>query len=99
MRMKALRNFLIVLGSIVALSFVTGYDYIWSGMQETYFRGWKNSNIDDMGYRALRTIEAPAQAQPWPERRSKRLQPFQCFPCSVFHLRASSRSAPFSPTR
>ena len=91
MRMKALRNLLIVLGSIVALSFVTGYDYIWSGMQETYFRGWKNSNIDDMGYRALRTIEAPAQAQPWPER----MKPIDALPASDRQWLAEGLTASF----
>lgn len=66
--MKLLRNFLIAVAALVILSFVTGHGYIWGGMRETYFRGWKNSNIDDIEFRDLRTIAAPATAQPWPEK-------------------------------
>lgn len=65
--MKLLRNFLIGLTGLVLLTFITGYGYIWSGMQETYLRGWKNSNIDDIEFRDLRTIAAADRPQPWPE--------------------------------
>lgn len=44
---------------------ITGHGYILSGMTETYFRGWKNANIDDIRFRDLRTIEAAEVPSPW----------------------------------
>ena len=63
--MKALKVAGIVIFSIVVISFVTGHGYIWGGIQETYFRGWKNSNIDDIEFRDLRTIESADSAHAW----------------------------------
>lgn len=53
-----------VMALIVGLV-VTGHGYIFSGMTETYFRGWKNANIDDIEFRDLRTIEASDAPSPW----------------------------------
>ena len=44
---------------------VSGHGYIFEGMTETYFRGWKNSNIDDIEFRDLRTIAAAESPSPW----------------------------------
>ncbi|MDE0870746.1 MAG: serine hydrolase [Flavobacteriales bacterium] len=64
-----MRKIRIVLWSIlglVTLSYLTNHDYIWGGVRETYFRGWKNSNIDDLEFRDTRTLHASAQPAPWP---------------------------------
>lgn len=71
--MKFFRNLFVTLVALVLLSYVSGYGYIWGGMRETYLRGWKNSNIDDIGFRTLRTIKASEAPQPWPEK----LQPME----------------------
>lgn len=63
--MKALK----VLGGTLLLLviglLVSGHGYILEGMTETYFRGWKNSNIDDIEFRDLRTINAAEAPSPW----------------------------------
>ena len=46
--MRLFKSLLAVIVGIVILSFITGHGYVWGGIQETYFRGWKNSNIDDL---------------------------------------------------
>ena len=63
--MKTARVLLISSFTLVALSYVSGHGYIWGGLAETYFRGWKNSNIDDIEFRDLRTISAANSASPW----------------------------------
>ena len=63
--MRRLRIIVAIVLSFVVLSFITNHGYIWSGIQETYFRGWKNSNIDDIEFRELRTIAASESPQPW----------------------------------
>ena len=50
---------------MVGVSFITGHGYIWGGIVETYFRGWKNSNIDDMEFRDLRALPASSNPSPW----------------------------------
>ena len=63
---RFIKGFLAFVGALVLLSWVTGYGYIWGGMRETYFRGWKNSNIDDLEFRDVVTLPA-VKPQPWPE--------------------------------
>ena len=50
---------------LVAVTLLTGHAYLWGGIRETYFRGWKNSNIDDIEFRDIRTIAAPDSAHAW----------------------------------
>lgn len=63
---RFLKGLFVFLAAVVLLSWVTGYGYIWGGMRETYLRGWKNSNIDDLAFREVSDIPAVAPA-PWPE--------------------------------
>lgn len=63
--MKALKIFGAVGFSLVFLSVITGHGYMWGGIRETYLRGWKNANIDDLEFREVRTIAASDSAQPW----------------------------------
>ncbi len=63
---RFIKGFFAFVGALVLLSWVTGYGYIWGGMRETYFRGWKNSNIDDLEFREVVTLPA-TNPQPWPE--------------------------------
>ena len=63
--MKALKITGLVILLAVIGTLVTGYGYIWGGIQETYLRGWKNSNIDDIEFRDIRTIAAPDSAHAW----------------------------------
>ena len=51
MHMKALRVVVGILVLLVIGLLVSGHGYIFDGMTETYFRGWKNSNIDDIEFR------------------------------------------------
>ena len=54
--------------AVVSLSHLTGHDYLWSGMRETWFRGWENPQIDDLEYREyVRRIPASSNPQPWPK--------------------------------
>ena len=48
--MKAIKVLLSMLALLVIGLNVSGHGYIFAGMQETYFRGWKNSNIDDIEF-------------------------------------------------
>jgi len=68
---SVMRKILILLAVFIAFvltaSYLSGYGYIWGGMAETYFRGWKNSNIDDLSNRTPRKIETGA-AWVWPEK-------------------------------
>ena len=43
--MKTTRTILIIVLVLVALSYITGYSYIWGGLMETYARGWNLSLI------------------------------------------------------
>jgi CubicO group peptidase (beta-lactamase class C family) len=63
--MKAIKVFVGTLALLVIGLLVSGHGYILSGMTETYFRGWKNANIDDIEFRDLRTIAAAEDASPW----------------------------------
>ena len=63
--MKAIKVLVSTLALLVIGLYVTGHGYIVAGMQETYFRGWKNSNIDDIEFRDLRTIAAAENPSPW----------------------------------
>ena len=63
--MKAIKVLLSTLALLVIGLYVSGHGYIVAGMQETYFRGWKNSNIDDIEFRDLRTIAAAENPSPW----------------------------------
>lgn len=63
--MKTLK---VVVGTLLLLVIgllVSGHGYIFEGMTETYLRGWKNSNIDDIEFRDLRTIAAAEAPSPW----------------------------------
>ncbi len=71
--MKTTRTILIIVLVLVALSYITGYSYIWGGLMETYARGWNNSNIDDIEFRDLRTISASDSATPWIDKRSSEI--------------------------
>ena len=54
--------------AVVALSYLTNYDYLWGGIRETWLRGWENPQIDDLQFREhVRTIPASSNPQPWPE--------------------------------
>tara|TARA_Y100000385_G_scaffold291663_1_gene371171 strand:+ start:3691 stop:4848 length:1158 start_codon:yes stop_codon:yes gene_type:complete len=68
--MKTTRTILIIVTAVVALSYITGHGYIWGGLVETYARGWNNSNIDDIGFRDLRTLSASDSASPWIAKKS-----------------------------
>ena len=59
--------------TLVALSYISGHGYIWGGLAETYFRGWNNSNIDDIEFRDLRTISASNSGSPWMEKNERDL--------------------------
>ena len=63
--MKAIKVLVSTLALLVIGLYVSGHGYIVAGMQETYFRGWKNSNIDDIEFRDLRTIAAAESPSPW----------------------------------
>ena len=63
--MKILKILVVAIVAVVAGLLITGHGYILSGMTETYFRGWKNANIDDIEFRDLRTIEASVAPSPW----------------------------------
>ena len=63
--MKTVRILLISSCILVVLSYISGHGYIWGGLAETYFRGWNNSNIDDIEFRDLRTISAANGGSPW----------------------------------
>lgn len=63
--MKAIKVLVSTLALLVIGLYVSGHGYIVAGMQETYFRGWKNSNIDDIEFRDLRTIAAAENPSPW----------------------------------
>ena len=65
--MRLFNSLLAVIVGIVILSFITGHGYVWGGIQETYFRGWKNSNIDDLEFRDIRVLQSADVAQPWAE--------------------------------
>ncbi|MFZ8837304.1 MAG: hypothetical protein ACO2XQ_09675, partial [Flavobacteriales bacterium] len=54
-----------ILVLLVLTTWVTDHGYLWSGIQETYLRGWKNSNIDDIEFRDLRTIHADSVGEAW----------------------------------
>lgn len=64
---KFLKIFAAVVVLLVGISFATGYGYVWGGMRETYLRGWKNANIDDLEFREVRTLTKAPVPQPWPE--------------------------------
>ena len=72
--MKTVRILLIILTLLVGVSFITGHGYIWGGIVETYFRGWKNSNIDDMEFRDLRALPASSNPSPWMAKNSLGLE-------------------------
>jgi len=58
----------VVVTSVYILSVFTNHDYLWSGIRETWLRGWENAQIDDLPFRDhLRTIPASSNPQPWPE--------------------------------
>lgn len=78
------------LGAVVLLSWVTGYGYIWGGMRETYFRGWKNSNIDDLAFREVSDIPATSPV-PWPEK----MLPESALSASHAEAMAASMAASF----
>lgn len=63
--MKLLRYFVVFLIVVIASLSFMGYDYLFGGVVETYFRGWKNSNIDDISFRELRTIAPSTAPDPW----------------------------------
>ncbi|MBN30928.1 MAG: hypothetical protein CL845_02890 [Crocinitomicaceae bacterium] len=63
--MKATKVLFWTLALLVIGLYISGHGYIVEGMQETYFRGWKNSNIDDIEFRHLRTISAAENPSPW----------------------------------
>ena len=63
--MKTLKILVVAIVAAVAGLLITGHGYILSGMTETYFRGWKNANIDDIEFRDLRTIAASDAPSPW----------------------------------
>lgn len=63
--MKTLKILVVAIVAALAGLLITGHGYILSGMTETYFRGWKNANIDDIEFRDLRTIEAAETPSPW----------------------------------
>ena len=66
--MRLFKSLLAVIVGIGILSFITGHGYVWGGIQETYFRGWKNSNIDDLEFRDIRVLQSADVAQPWAEK-------------------------------
>ena len=45
--MKFLKIFVLAVAVAAGGLLITGHGYILSGMTETYFRGWKNANIDE----------------------------------------------------
>jgi len=66
--LRILLYFFGLLAVLVVLSYLTNHDYIWTGIRETWLRGWKNAQIDDLQFRDhVRTIPASSNPQPWPE--------------------------------
>lgn len=73
--MRPIKVIASIILSLVALSFFTGHDYIFGGIQETYLRGWKNANIDDLEFREVRVLEAAESPQYWAKKLNNR-EPF-----------------------
>lgn len=52
------------MASIIALIYTFGYDYLFSGIAKTYFRGETSATIDDGKLFSYNTVK-PGVAQPW----------------------------------
>ena len=76
---------------VLGVSFATGYGYVWGGMRETYLRGWKNANIDDLPFREVRVLSKSPNPQPWPEA----LQPEEALDAEELQALDSSGAASF----
>ncbi len=61
---KTLKGILIASAGLIALSYTFGYNYLFKGIRETYFRGETGSTIDDGDYFPSHTI-AKGKTIPW----------------------------------
>lgn len=68
--MKHLKRFLKwfvgILLFLIALAYITDYNYIWKGVRVVYLTGHTTAFIDDHVYFENETIPASNQPQPWP---------------------------------
>ena len=53
MFIKIVKGILIGLAALIALSYTFGYDYLFKGIRETYFRGETGSTIADYKFNIL----------------------------------------------
>lgn len=61
---KVLKIIAVTIASIIALIYSLGYDYLFSGIAKTYFRGKTSATIDDGTLFSNNTIRT-SQPQPW----------------------------------
>ena len=55
----------VVLG-LVTLSFITDNGHVWQGLRECYLRGYRSAMVDDLPFKATRTIHASPSPRHWP---------------------------------
>lgn len=63
---KFFRIFFLALAALVALTYATGYDYLFKAVSKTYFRGETGANINDGELFSSNKI-ASTQPRPWPK--------------------------------
>ncbi len=61
---KLLKYFVMVLALTIALSYILGYNYLWSGITKTYLRGETSATIDDGALFPSHTI-ITTNPKPW----------------------------------
>lgn len=55
----------VVLG-LVTLSFISDNGHVWQGLRECYLRGYRSAMVDDLPFKATRTIHASPSPRHWP---------------------------------
>jgi CubicO group peptidase (beta-lactamase class C family) len=63
---RFLKWFVGILAILIALAYITDYDYILKGVRVVYFTGHTTAFIDDHVYFENEAIPASSQPQPWP---------------------------------
>lgn len=61
---KTIQGVLLSLAGLIALTYAFGYDYLFRGIRQTYFRGESGSTIDD-GIQFKSHVIAKGKAVPW----------------------------------
>lgn len=65
--MKRFLAYVLIIGaSIVSLAIVTGHSYLFDGIRQSYFRGWRNANIDDFQFKVDSRRVGADSPKPWP---------------------------------